>query len=228
MKESKLTIDAPLRGEWFVETSPADRLPSHGTNRFGLRYAFDFIQVDWEKADRPTHNKKNFEYYIRGIPLDHYYCFGKPVYAPFAGEVVTIEDDTEDGKNASWLYDQVSAIRNSLFFDPKRDGFKSIAGNYIIIKKETKVYAVFCHLQNHSITVSLGEKVQKGQFVGNVGHTGNSTEPHLHFHLMDSNDLEKANGIPFVFKQYEIYNSHTWKKVNNEIPAAKERVRFLS
>jgi hypothetical protein len=44
MPNEATKIAFPLRGEWYTETRPADRIPSHGTNRFGLRYAFDFIQ----------------------------------------------------------------------------------------------------------------------------------------------------------------------------------------
>nr|WP_218143234.1 M23 family metallopeptidase [Sporolactobacillus nakayamae] len=161
------------------------------------------------------------------MPLESYYCFGKPVYAPFSGEVVTVENSVLDGEKASWLHDQPLAIHNSLFFDSERDGFESIGGNYVLLKKKEGIYAVFCHLQKNSIVIKAGEKVQKGQLIGKVGHSGNSTEPHLHFHLMDSADIEKANGIPFVFEQYEKYNGSNWEKITNKIPAAKDRIRFL-
>lgn len=226
MYNSPISIDLPLRGQWFVEVSPADRVPSHGTDKFGLRYAFDFVQVDWQKAEHPTHDKRKLDYFTKGIPLENYYCFGKAVYAPFTAEVVTVEDSIADGKTASWLNDQTSAIRNSLFFSPKKDGLKSIAGNYVILKRKDNVYAVFAHLQKDSITVNIGDKIQKGQFIGKVGHSGNSTEPHLHFHLMNSFNPEIAQGLPFVFKQYEKYNGSSWQKMKNEIPTATERIRF--
>ena len=41
-----IIIDFPLRGEWFSPNTPRTRIPSHGTNRFGTRYAYDFLQVD--------------------------------------------------------------------------------------------------------------------------------------------------------------------------------------
>lgn len=227
MNTNAIAIELPLRGEWFTEVSPGDRLPSHGTNRFGLRYAFVFIQVDWENPKHPTHDENNFGYFTKGIPLESYYCFGKPVYSPFSGEVVTVENNMLDGEKASWVQDQTSAIRNSLFFDPKRDGFETVAGNYVVIKKEDKIYAVFCHLQSDSIVIKVGEKVQKGQRIGNVGHTGNSTEPHLHFHLADAANPENARGFPFVFEQYEKYENSKWQKVTNEIPAAKDHIRFV-
>ncbi|MEK0152058.1 hypothetical protein WN867_03875 [Tetragenococcus halophilus] len=59
MYKSPISIELPLRGQWFVEVSPADRVPSHGTDKFGLRYAFDFVQVDWQKAEHPTHDKRD-------------------------------------------------------------------------------------------------------------------------------------------------------------------------
>ena len=219
-------IEFPLRGEWFTEVSPADRVPSHGTNRFGLRYAIDFIQIDWEKPNHPTHDKKKSDYLLKGIPLENYYCFGELVYAPFAGEVVTVKNSVLDGRNASWFHDQTLAIRNSLFFNFKRDGFESIGGNYVILKMEERVYVAFCHLQKDSIMVNVGENIQKGQEIGKVGHSGNSTEPHLHFQLMDSADIQNAKGIPFVFEQYEKFNGLNWETITKEIPAAKDRVRF--
>ncbi len=227
MYNKPITIDLPLRGKWFVEVSPADRVPSHGTDKFGLSYAFDFVQVDWQKAEHPTHDKSKLDYFTKGIPLESYYCFGKAVYAPFTGEVITVEKSMLDGEKATWFSDQTSAIRNSLFFDPKKDGFKSIAGNYVILKKEDKIYAVFAHLQKGSVTVNTGDRIQKGEIIGKVGHSGNSTEPHLHFHLMNSFNPEKAQGLPFVFAQYEKYNNSSWQKMTNEIPAATEHVRFI-
>lgn len=227
MDKEITVIELPFRREWFTEVSPADRIPSHGTNRFGLRYAFDFIQVNWENPKHPTHDKKNSDYFLKGIPLESYYCFGEPVYAPFSGKVVAVLNSVLDGESASWFRDQTSAIRNSLFFNLERDGLESIGGNYVIIKKEEGIYAVFCHLQKGSIRVQIDENVERGQLTGKVGHSGNSTEPHLHFHLMDSANVEHAKGIPFVFEQYEKYDGTKWQLITNEIPAAKDRIRFV-
>ena len=226
MNRNELVIEFPRRGEWFTEVSPADKIPSHGTDKFGLRYAFDFIKVDWTNENHPTHNRNKSDYFFKGIPLESYYCFGELIYAPFSGEVVLVENSVLDGEKASWFHDQILAIRNSLFFDYKRDGFKSIAGNYVIIKKEEKVYAAFCHLKKDSITVKNGEKIEKGTIIGKVGHSGNSTEPHLHFQLMDSSDIENAKGIAFIFEQYENYNGSSWELKRNQIPAKEDRVRF--
>ncbi len=58
------------------------------------------------------------------------------------------------------------------------------------------IYAALVHLQKGSINVLLNEKVKKGTLLGKVGHSGNSTSPHLHFQLMDTDDIKNAKGIP--------------------------------
>lgn len=228
MDSEAISIELPIRGEWLVEVSPADRIPSHGTDYFGLRYAFDFIQIDSKNPGHPTHDKSNMDYFTKGIPLNSYYCFGKPIYAPFSGKVVTVENNMLDGKKASWLSDQTSALRNSLFLNPKREEIKTIAGNYVVIEKEAGIYAVFCHIKSNTVEVQVGEIIYQGQLIGKVGHTGNSTEPHLHFHLMDSADPEKAQGLPLVFSQYETCKNEKWQQVVDGLPAANERIRTLS
>ena len=39
-------VELPLRGEWSVERTPADRIPSHGTDLLGQRYAYDLLRTD--------------------------------------------------------------------------------------------------------------------------------------------------------------------------------------
>ncbi len=60
-------------------------------------------------------------------------------------------------------------------------------GNSITIKHDNGFYSFYAHLQDKSITVSVGSKVSKGQKIGVIGSTGNSTGKHLHFEIWDSN-----------------------------------------
>src|SRR5699024_469451 len=119
-----------------------------------------------------------------------------------------------------------NAYKNAKYFNPKKDDIQSVAGNYIIMECADNVYAGLVHLQTGSIQVSVGQRVKKGEVIGRVGHSGNSFAPHLHFQLMDSNDIATANGLPVAFEQYEIYEDHTWKKVSNGVPTNKDRIRF--
>ena len=115
-------------------------------------------------------------------------------------------------------------LKNSLLFRPDRHDIKNLVGNHIIIRCEEATYALLAHLQKGSIEVTEGQHIRKGDFLGRVGHSGNSTAPHLHFQLMDSPDLYGAKGIPCAFKQYMICKNGTWSLAENGIPSDKERI----
>ena len=61
---------------------------------------------------------------------------------------------------------------------------------------EERRYPVYAHLQPGSLRVKLGDKVRRGQTLGLVGNSGNSTEPHLHFHITDANSPLGSEGLP--------------------------------
>jgi murein DD-endopeptidase MepM/ murein hydrolase activator NlpD len=56
------------------------------------------------------------------------------------------------------------------------------AGRYVVIDGEDYDY-VFMHLRTGSIVVREGDRVRTGQVIGEVGSTGGSSGPHLHFEL---------------------------------------------
>lgn len=221
-----IIVEFPLRGEWLSPNTPGARIPSHGTNQLGTRYAYDFIQVDWERKGWPAYRSSFAQYLICGVPLNKYYCFGKSIYAPCDGIVVQVEDGYEERTRTNWWSDLFSAYKNAHFFDPRRDDIQSIAGNYIIMACDENVYAALVHLQTGSIRVSAGQYVRKGEAIGRIGHSGNSFAPHLHFQLMDSSDIVTANGLPCAFEQYEVFKEGKWQKVVNGIPTDRDRIRF--
>ncbi len=56
-------------------------------------------------------------------------------------------------------------------------------GNYVIIMHDNGLYTLYAHGQAGSIRVSEGQRVTQGQQIMNVGSTGNSSGPHLHFEV---------------------------------------------
>jgi murein DD-endopeptidase MepM/ murein hydrolase activator NlpD len=59
---------------------------------------------------------------------------------------------------------------------------------------------MYGHLRRGSLTVRPGDRVRAGQPIARCGNSGNSTEPHVHFQLMDGPDLDAARGIPFTWR----------------------------
>lgn len=221
-----IIVGFPLRGEWHSPNTPGTKIPSHGTDQLGARYAYDFIQVDWERKGWPAYRVSVPQYLLFGVPLNEYCCWGQEIYAPCDGIVVQAEDGYEEQKRTNLLSDLANANKNARYFDPKKDDVQSVAGNYIIMECGENVYAALCHLQTGSMQVTVGQSVKKGEVIGRVGHSGNSFAPHLHFQLMDSSDISIANGLPCAFEKYEVFQDGEWQEVVNGLPTDKDRIRF--
>lgn len=223
-----IIVEFPLRGEWLSPNTPGTKIPSHGTDRLGTRYAYDFIQVDWKRKGFPAYRVSLPQYLLFGVSLNDYYCYGKEVYSPCDGIVLKAEDCYEERARTNLISDISNAYKNAHYFDPKNDDIQLVAGNYIIMECGYNVYAALVHLQKGSIQVTVGQHIKKGEVIGRVGHSGNSFAPHLHFQLMDTVDITIANGLPCAFEQYEVFQNGEWKKVFNGIPTHKDRIRFFS
>ena len=216
-----VVVDFPLRGEdWVALNSPADQVPSHGTDMLGQRFAFDFIRVD----DRPginPHPAGNLGM-ITGVRAQGCYAWGAPVHAPFDGEVVRAVDGFEE---RSWLHpvrEIAHVVYNSLTFRPSR--MARIMGNHVVVRGEG-FFGAFAHFAPGSVAVAPGQAVATGDVLGRVGHTGNSTMPHLHFQLMDSDDPLTATGVPCAFRAYEVRRDGGWVQVRDGIPGKADRIR---
>lgn len=61
-------------------------------------------------------------------------------------------------------------------------------GNYVVIDHKNGYYTVYGHMQYQSVRVSTGDMVKKGQIIGIMGTTGNSTGVHLHYEVRKEND----------------------------------------
>jgi murein DD-endopeptidase MepM/ murein hydrolase activator NlpD len=109
-----------------------------------------------------------------------------------------------------------------LTFTPSK--LPMVLGNHVIMRCG-EIYAGFAHLRPGSVAVKAGQAVRAGEVIGRVGHTGNSTAPHLHFQLMDSADLMTARGIPCAFRAYDVLRDGEWVPVLNAIPRSSDRIR---
>ena len=87
---------------------------------------------------------------------------------------------------------------------------RRLAGNYVLIESGAWV-AMLAHLRRDSLQVATGDAIRCGQPVGEVGNSGNSVPPHLHFQVMRRRDALTAAIVPFPVRRYERWSGHTWQ-----------------
>jgi murein DD-endopeptidase MepM/ murein hydrolase activator NlpD len=76
-----------------------------------------------------------------------------------------------------------------------------LTGNYVIIRVRD-VFIAIAHVRAGSFRVAVGDDVTTGQPLAECGNSGNSTEPHVHLQVMDSDDLSVAQGLPMAFRNF--------------------------
>ena len=224
--ERALAVDFPLRGEWMAVQTPASRIPSHGTDMLGQRYAFDLIRFD-PRPGSPNRPAGGFRTLLLGVPTRESRGWGEPIHAPLDGDVVAARDGMPERSRIYPVLELLRVLRAGITFRPTPEHVHRLVGNHVILR-HGDVYAVLAHMTTGSVAVEVGQQVRVGDVVGRVGHTGNSSAPHLHVQLMDGPDPLTAQGIPCAFREYEVLRDGVWQRVQNAIPTSTERIRSVS
>jgi hypothetical protein len=220
--DDPVVVAFPLRGEWSVERTPAYRIPSHGTDLLGQRYAYDLVRTD-HRSGFHLHPAGTLRFLLIGGRTRDCYGWGQPVHAAFDGVIVEVLDGMAERQWLHVVRESWVAVKNTLAFARRRLDPARLAGNHVIMATGG-TYALYAHLAPGSVAVTRGQQVRAGEVVGRVGHTGNSTAPHLHFHLMDSTDPLQAKGIPCAFAEYLVERDGQWQRVEHGIPDRRERI----
>jgi hypothetical protein len=220
--DNAVVVDFPLRGEWVAFNSPGDRVPSHGTDMLGQRFAYDFIRVDRRKGWH-VHPASSLRSNLVGFPVRETYAWGQPVHMPFDGVIVDAQDGYPERGRIVPIREIAVVLKNAFTFDPSR--LRSVIGNFVLARSED-TFAAFAHLTTGSVSVRAGQEVRSGDQIGRVGHTGNSTAPHLHFQLMDSPDVVTAHGIPAAFRRLDVERDGRWEAAVAVVPRRADRVRY--
>lgn len=160
----------PICDEWFVYWGGTNEFENYHYAYENQRYAYDLVKVVNGKTFHGT-NLKN----------ENFYAFGTDVVAPFYGKVVKVVDGLKDN------------------FPGEMDE-KNPAGNYVIILHPNKEYSMIAHFKKDSIVVKKGETVNEGQLIGQCGNSGNSSEPHIHFQVMNYPSLNLGKSIRIQFQ----------------------------
>ena len=193
-----VVISLPFVDRWLARNSPARRVPSHGTDLLGGRYAIDFIGVDHRHR---TADRRDWRTFLTAEPVERFFAYGRPILAPAHGIVVHVHDGEIDhvGRRS-----QLTLVPYALGQPARlRQGVAAIAGNYLIIAlRHSGAFVALAHLRADSIRVAIGEEVTAGQPIADCGNSGNSTQPHVHLQVMDSPDPSVARGVPMAFRRF--------------------------
>ena len=221
VSKAPIVISPPLRGsEWLAGNGPGNfsghrraMVPISGGARIAQRFAIDFVQLFPDGRSFNGDQKDN----------KSYRCYGAEALAIADAVVVA----TKDGIPENIPGPTSRAVPITL---------ETVGGNHVILDLGGGRFAFYAHLQPGSLRVKTGDKVRRGQVVGLVGNSGNSTEPHLHFHISDANSPLGSEGLPYVFSSFEVQGKgRGWKpstppgpveKRQNEIPLENEVIRF--
>jgi hypothetical protein len=192
-----VTLALPFDGRWRVENSPARRVPSHGVDVLGQRFAIDFVGVD-ERGR--TSAVRDWRTVLVTEPPERFVGFGRPILAPAAGTVVRVHDGEEDHAARR---SQVALVPYALGARGRlRAGVEAVAGNHVVIALPGGTFVSLVHLRRGSLGVRVGDEVALGRRLAECGNSGNSTQPHVHVQVTDSADFSVARGVPVAFRDF--------------------------
>lgn len=182
----------PFSGRWLVQNSPADRVPSHGTEMFASAHAIDFVPVGEDGRSAPITGRT----ILRPERPERFPGFGRAILAPLAGRVVAAVDRFEDHAAHRGFPSVAYALTQRRRL---AEGWEALAGNHLLIETGTGAVVALCHLRRGSVEPSVGDAVQPGDRIAACGNSGNSTEPHLHVQAMTQEDPRTARAVPTRF-----------------------------
>jgi biotin carboxyl carrier protein len=184
-----VVIGPPLRGGvWLTGNGPAAEsghrralIPVAGVPSIAQRFAIDFVRVDETDKTFKGEQLKNESYYAEGVDA----------LAVANGVVVEVKDSIPE--NVPGVNSRAVPIT-----------LETVGGNHVVIDIGGGYYAFYAHVKPGSLRVKLGDRVKRGQVIALVGNTGNSTEPHLHFHISDGVSPLGSEGVPYRLDSFEI------------------------
>jgi murein DD-endopeptidase len=189
----------------------------NGQARIPGRFAIDFMKVD---------NRGKVSRGDRDL-ISNWFGYGQEVLAVADGIVSATQNE----------FPESSTLSSHPVYKPEH-----AAGNYISIRLHNGQYAFYEHLKPGSVLVKPGQQVRKGEVIAKLGFTGQTTGPHLHFHVADDESLLGSEGVPFIFEKFtllgaypdfSVFEKECWKpnprhsiKIMSEHPASNTVLRF--
>ncbi|WP_235727435.1 M23 family metallopeptidase [Lysinibacillus sphaericus] len=168
-KYSQNTYIMPIKEEWFVFWGGVNEFVNYHYAYEAQRYAYDLVIM---KNDSTFKDSPNVN--------ENYYAFNKEVTAPADGKVIKVVNHLEDNI-------------------PGEMHEMEPAGNVIIIEHTNHEYSMVAHLKKNSCLVQQGDIVKQGDVIALCGNSGNSSEAHIHFQVMDAPDFLNCQSLRIRF-----------------------------
>jgi len=186
-----VVLGPPLRGGPWAAVFDAGWARGHrrvfyaveGRATIPGRFAIDFVKLDdgGRLADGDADVVRNA------------YAHGEDVLAVADAEVVALRNDYPEAERVSLN---------------GRHPLSKGSGNYVVLSLGDGRHAVYEHLRPGSVRVAPGQRVRRGDVIGEVGFSGSGNWPHLHFHVADAPSLLGAEGLPFAFDGFTVLGAY--------------------
>lgn len=183
-------LGPPLRGGPWVAVYEPGMARGHrrvvyatdGHARIPGRFA-----IDWFKIDERGETAAAGETRVAG-----HHGHGAEVLAVADGVIAAVRDDMMEPTSTE---------------ETGQIAIGDATGNYVALDLGNGRFAFYEHLRP-GIDVRVGDRVRRGQVIARLGFTGQTTGPHLHFHLADANSPLGAEGLPYRIDGVEILGSY--------------------
>jgi hypothetical protein len=184
-----LIIGPPLAGEGWVAANGCCNpdITHRGSVQSvnGALYDSQRFAIDWMRLDelgRLVHGDES--------DVHNYSDYGADVLAVANAKVVSVLNSLDD--QVPGRLPEASSVT-----------IETVDGNHVVLDLGGGRFAFYAHLQKNSIRVRPGDAVKKGAVLGKLGNTGNTSAPHLHFHVMNRPSPMAADGIPYVIDAFD-------------------------
>jgi hypothetical protein len=192
LKRNNISISLPFRGEWYVsEGGPTKEQNYH------MRSLLEIYQRS--AIDLCIRDKQGSEFRNTGTVNEDYYCYKQTITAAAAGITVVAVDGVPDNKPGTLNPTMAS-------------------GNTVIIKHGEHEFSVYAHLSPGTLMVKANDRLFAGQPIGLSGNSGMSSNPHLHFSMMNTDTFSEATGFPPYFEAVKLRRVSSSKLVRDYSP----------
>ncbi len=184
--QTKTHLMFPLKGESYIGWGGRTLKQNAHASLKDQRFALDIVALKEGHAvlSAKEVEKDTVKTYSGDASLNEsYYIFNREVLATGAGTVVATKNNIADNI-------------------PGKTNKREAAGNYVVLDHGNGEFSMFAHLKYRSVYVRKGDSVEQGDVLGLCGNSGNSTEPHLHYHVQNTKEIQKGEGLPAQFNDY--------------------------